>query len=283
MTDNHIQNVVQYMMAEGCVEEDTLREKLKEIANLNGESDVDDDRVSQMINQANKNLKRFNMMIRGSMDEVTTKRYYVLISTVDNDITHSAVQYTPKQYEFFKHILQSIVYEPRGIISESTIKNLAERNSVADYRNLFRTWCLKNWFVRVEENGEDFITLGVRSTAELDVFIKNKLIERPDELNCKSCGTMAIYSKSCSNCSSRFHKKCSKLSIDIETDSCKLCSKGNTIEPRPSTSSARSGARKTTPKAGDVSSQKSTSSVHRTRQTARRSATAIKSEKLARV
>lgn len=270
------------MMAEGYAEEGSLREKLKVIANLNGESDVDDDRVSQMINHANKNLKRFNLMIRGSMDEVTTKRYYVLISTVDNDITHAAVQYTPKQYEFFKHILQSIVHEPRGIISEFTIKTLAERSSIPDYRNLFRNWCSKNWFVRVEENGEDFITLGVRSTAELDVFIKNKLIEKPDELDCKSCGTMAIYSKLCSNCGSRFHKKCSKLSIDIDTGSCKICLKGNSSGPRPSTSSAKSVARRTTPTAELSSSQRSTSSVHRTRQTARKTTTTIKREKLAR-
>lgn len=258
MADNHIQYVLQYMIAHGCVKEDVLRAKLKEIANSNGESNVDDERVSQMIQYANKKLKRFNMMIRGSMDEVTVERYYVLISTVDNEITHAATQYSAKQYEFFKFIFQAIVHDPRGIITDPTLKSLAEkatiptigksRASLAEHKILFNEWCSRNWFLMVTEGEHVFITLGVRSMAELDVFIKNKLIEKPDDVDCKSCGAMAIYSVSCPKCDSRFHKRCSKLSIDPETGSCKMCLRNSFSQPRPSTSSQGNRSRRTTAK-----------------------------------
>lgn len=231
MSDDQFQKFVQYMIVHGCVKE----EKLSEIY---GD-------FSQLMQKANKELKRFSMMIRGSMDEITTDRYYVLISTVDNHITHAATQYNPKQYEFFKLILQAIVNNPRGIITDRDLKPLAEKATLTEHKSLFEEWCSRNWFTIVSEDRYDFITLGVRSIAELDVFIKNKLIEKADDLDCKGCGTMAIYSVSCPKCDSRFHKRCAKLSIDHETGSCKVCLRISLSQPQPSTSSVGSRPRKT--------------------------------------
>lgn len=228
-----VRYIVQYMMANGCVKESDLAERLAKF----GQNDINE---SQILHSANRALKPFNMMIRGILDEITTKRYYVYICTVDNDITQAAVQYTPKQYEFFKLILQSIVHEPRGITDDSTLKTLAERvaisttgktrGTIPEYKGLFNEWCQKNWFVIVSEGDCDYITLGVRSMAELDVFIKKKLIEKPDELDCKGCNTISIYSVLCPDCDARFHQRCSKMYIDRENGFCKVCRNNRPME-----------------------------------------------------
>lgn len=177
------------MIANGCVTEDKFR------AMLNGLSDqLDDEKIFQIVQEINKRLKRFNMMLRATIDEITAEKYYVLISMVDNEITRSASHHTPKQFEYFKHLLQEIVHSERnlpnykfGFINEQELMNIAERATIPttsktrstepEYLSLLNEWCDKNWIQIVPSNGEKLITLGVRSTAELDVYIKEKLLK----------------------------------------------------------------------------------------------------------
>jgi len=229
------------MIAHGCVKASELRSLLEKLVD-NDSIQLTDERVFQLIVEVNTKLSRFNMMIRGSMDEVTTEKYYVLISTVDNEISRAAIHHSPKQFEFFKLTLQAIVHEPRGIITYKTLKELAEKATIQttsktrscqpEYKLLFNDWWKKSWFLIVSEDNEDYITLGVRSMAELDVFIKQNLVERPEDLDCSSCKNLSIYSVLCPSCQARFHKRCSKMSIDPETRNCRGCSGGASSQAR---------------------------------------------------
>lgn len=226
-----LQKVVQFFIHNGLVKVDDFRGFLQKFIfpEEPSQRQLDDETMYQLVQNTNKKLQRFNMMVRASMDEITGTRYYVLISTVDNEITQAASHYNPKQIEFFKLILQAIVSDPNGVIDDENLKSLAERASLVttsrtrstlpEYRQLFNEWLVKEWLKTVP----DGITLGVRSTAELDVFIKQKLVAQPDDLNCRSCNSISIYSKSCPSCGARFHKRCSKMSIDQETGNCKSC------------------------------------------------------------
>lgn len=232
---DYIKKVNQFMIHHGCVGADELLVFLQNLIVPNGTESVtqlDEEKVFRIVQQVNKKLKKFDLMIRSAMDEYTTRKYYVLISTVDNEITRASSLYSPKQLEFFKLLLQAIVYESRGIISDSDMKVLATNSSLAtiarsrgqlpEYRSLFNDWCNKNWFSLVSEDGQDYITLGVRAIAELDVFIKQKLVEKPDDLNCRGCNSMSIYSSYCRSCESRYHKRCAKMYIN-DDGKCRSC------------------------------------------------------------
>lgn len=224
------------MIYHGCVGSDELLVFLQNIFNANNvniSTQLDDEKVYRVIDQVNKKLKKFNLMIRSTMDEYNIKKYYILISKVDNEITRASSLYSPKQLEFFKLLLQSIVHEQNGIIPCSDLKSLAEkatmpttsksRGQLPEYRSTFQEWCRKKWFFTVTEDNLDYITLGVRSVAELDVFIKQKLIEGSDDLNCKGCNHLSIYSTHCKACNARFHKRCAKMYIDPDVEKCRLC------------------------------------------------------------
>lgn len=241
------------MISNGCVIYDDFVKLLVQIGFLEDATNFREDKLYALVNHVNKKLKKFNMMIRPTPDELDKNcpKYFVLISTVDNDITRAAHSHTPKQYEFFKLLLNEIVANPRGIIKRFSIDEFAiqatlstkvsrTNRNLAEHEMVFSDWCFRKWFVIVREEGEEFITLGVRSLAELDVFIKQKLVERSEDLDCKNCKTMSIYSKICDKCEARFHMRCAKLKFkDPDATTCKSCSEEVAPEPRPSTSTNR--------------------------------------------
>lgn len=171
------------------------------------------------------------MMIRTRADDNTNETYHILISTVDNEITRAATRYRRKQVEFFKYILQAIVQEPLGAITWPQVMKCAAKamlpSAPKEYSTakqectaLIQEWTAKKWFLQLKDT---CVTLGVRSMAELDVFIKEKLIAEPQDLDCKNCGSMAILSVLCSSCGVRFHKRCATISIDAQTGRCRHC------------------------------------------------------------
>lgn len=207
-----LNNLVQFMLANGCVTACEMDQFLAKIEVENG--------VEQWIPAINNNiLNKFHMRIRQCMDEITTEKHFVLISTVDNNITRAAHDYTPKQYDFFKSMMNLIVENPVGVISMESLKELASQKSMTakgEYKTIFNDLCKKKWLTIV--NGDN-ITLGVRSLAELDVLLK----QTPTDLNCNNCKILSIYSSLCATCGARFHKRCAKLCLDEDTRLCKSC------------------------------------------------------------
>lgn len=165
---------MQYMLANGCVKEQDFEAFVQK--HTSGEmSQMNSAKVYQLVLQINKRIGPFNQMIRRTVDSVTRDSYYVLICTVDNAITHEAKQYSPLEYELFKVILKSIVDEPRGFITEQCIREKAEEVGVKNWKELLNVWVDKRWFQIVVKGDVENITLGVRSMAELDVYIKTVL------------------------------------------------------------------------------------------------------------
>lgn len=220
------------MLANGCVESKDFDEFLIQKMEFNPDR-LSDEHIGKIIEKCNRFLTRYNMMIRTTMDDILKKKYHILISTVDNEITHAAHYHTPKQFEFFKLILTSIVANPRGIITLVDLENLGNicglqtkgktKRVIPEHRAIYNEWCMRNWFINVTEANTEYITLGVRSMAELDVFIKQDLVANPQDLDCKNCNHISIYSVLCRVCQARFHKRCAKMSIDPDTGKCKVC------------------------------------------------------------
>lgn len=156
------QMVYQFMASKGCVKASEFEEFLNSLREDDA-SQLDEQRVIETVGKLNNVLTKFNMRIRSTTDDKTHERYYSLISTIDNSITRQASHYTPKEFDYFRLIWQTL---QDGECEMSEIKRLGTQNKVLNHKLLVQEWHDKHWLV-IED---DTVRLGPRSKAELDVL-----------------------------------------------------------------------------------------------------------------
>lgn len=164
---------MQYLLSHGCVTSDELAEFLVTTRpsdrGRSSQSQLTDGELNKAVNNLSDKLKMFDMMIRSAYDPNTRKRYYALISTVDNDITRKASHYTEKEFEYFRLVWEKIQTDPCKLDDLYTIgKNL----KLTNYKNLINEWTEKHWLYK----DGDKVKLGIRSELELDVL---KSVNKP--------------------------------------------------------------------------------------------------------
>lgn len=152
------------MMAKGCVRSEEFNNFLVSLRGENA-SQFTDDKVMEAVANLNAKLKRFNMMIRYTLDDKTHERFYSLISTVDNDITRQATHHSEKEFEYFRTIFEELQDGPKPI---DHVLTLCENLAIKNVKSLVSEWCEKHWLVE-ERDGN--IRLGPRARAELDVLM----------------------------------------------------------------------------------------------------------------
>lgn len=164
MSSAQLQKVVQFMMAKGCVRSDEFETLLGQLR-PDSTSQLTEEKIFLAMQHINKKITRFNMMLRATVDEKTLEKYYVLISTVDNDITRAASHHNPKEFEYFRLLFSSL---REGEAEENEVVRMSEqaRLTNSEARALITEWSKKHWIV--SENGT--LRLGPRSRAELDVL-----------------------------------------------------------------------------------------------------------------
>lgn len=159
-----MQKAVQFMMAKGCVKSDEFERLLEELR-PESSSQITEEKILTAIQHINKKITRFNMMLRSTVDEKTLDKYYVLISTVDNDITRAASHHNAKEFEYFRLLFSNL---REGEAEEEDMVRMSEhaRLTNSEARALISEWCQKHWIA--SEDG--LLRLGPRSKAELDVL-----------------------------------------------------------------------------------------------------------------
>lgn len=159
-----MQKAVQFMMARGCVKSDEF-ESLLEQLRPDSTSQLTGEKILQAVQHINSRLKKFNMMLRETVDEKTLEKFYVLISTVDNDISRAASHHNLKELEYFRLIYSSLRDGPAEVSSVFGLASQAKL-SPSEGRALVNQWVSKHW-IALEGSS---LRLGPRSKAELDVL-----------------------------------------------------------------------------------------------------------------
>lgn len=164
MSGGNMQKAVQFMMAKGCVKSDEFEALLDQLRPDNS-SQLSEEKILHAVQHINGKITKYNMMLRATVDEKTLEKYYVLISTVDNDITRTATHHNPKELEYFRLIYSNL---RDGPAEESTIVRLADRAKLTqtEGRALIKQWVAKHWIASEDRS----LRLGPRSKAELDVL-----------------------------------------------------------------------------------------------------------------
>lgn len=162
--ESRLTRAVQFMMSKGCVRSDEFIDFVK---SLRGDrhSQLTDEKVLEAVSNLNAKLRKYNMMIRYTLDDKTHERFYSLISTVDNDITRKASHHTDKEFDYFKLLLDELQDGPKPLESLCTLSPLLPLGS---QRELIKEWVSKYWLAQ----DDGLVRLGPRARAELDVIIE---------------------------------------------------------------------------------------------------------------
>lgn len=159
----NFRKIIQFMIAKGCVDSEEFFSFL-DTMRTDDASQLSDRNVSLVITNINERLKKYNMRIRDTVDD--NKRYYSLISTINNVITREASHHTEKEFDYFKQIWEAAKELP---IPSDRVKSIATASKVLNWKELVDQWCEKHWLVH--EPDQDTYRLGPRSMAELDVLM----------------------------------------------------------------------------------------------------------------
>lgn len=169
-----VRKMIQYMMANSCVTDEDFKNQIVSLKypNRSASQQPTDQEIFDAVQKLNSKLRPFNMMIRSRTDDNEIRNYYVLISTVDNEITRAASHYKPKQFELFKLVLLALTQTSVKSITKKQYKELADKlNLGPSSKALLDEWCDKKWLFQKKQ--ENLITIGVRSMAELDVLLES--------------------------------------------------------------------------------------------------------------
>lgn len=162
--ESRITRAIQFMMSKGCVRSDEFMDFVQSLRG-DRQSQFTEEKVMEAVTNINAKLRKYNMMIRYTLDDKTHERFYSLISTVDNEITRKASHHTDKEFDYFRTILEELQDGPKPIAS---IRNLSQHLTTSRQRELVEEWAKKHWLV-VED---DQIRLGPRTRAELDIVME---------------------------------------------------------------------------------------------------------------
>lgn len=154
---------MQYLLSHGCVTSEQLFEFFVTLRQDDRTSQFTEEKFVRAIDNLNERIKMFNMMVRSAYDSNTRKRYYALISKVDNEITRKASHHTEKEFEYFRLIWERLQEEPCQL---AELYNIGKELKLLNYKDLVEEWSNKFWLYK---DGDE-VKLGVRSELELDVL-----------------------------------------------------------------------------------------------------------------
>lgn len=176
----------------------------------------------EFVTAINNAIKMINLSIVKCIDEVNGKCFYALISGVDNHISRLSTEYSQAELEYFKRILESIVYSDVGNISSTSVLNLTHAMdkgiNKGDAQETIKKFLRDKWLCQ----NKGTLYLSPRCIAELDYFITTNY---PDAVaKCHLCQNTVIQAVRCAACMVKLHRHCMKKYLN-EQNSCPSCNR----------------------------------------------------------
>ncbi|XP_031776008.1 non-structural maintenance of chromosomes element 1 homolog isoform X1 [Apis florea] len=215
-SNNH-KIILQILMNEGFLNENKAKEFVIKLFN--------DDKVSIIINQINEQLQPLNMLIKKAWCEITGQIYWILISTIFDEITRFQSEFSKDQLTLLRTIFSEIITSNNGCIQSTICLNLCSlpdiKISKAKAEEFLNDVVNKKWLAYKD----GYYYMGVRSITELMPYFKATY---ENNLNiCNLCKQIIFHGKKCNNCETSFHLYCLKKFIMIYNSI--KCSNCNTV------------------------------------------------------
>ncbi|OAD58974.1 Non-structural maintenance of chromosomes element 1 like protein [Eufriesea mexicana] len=132
----------------------------------------DNDKVSTIINQINEQLQPLNMLIKKAQCEITGQLYWILISTVLDEITRFQTEFSKGQLALLRAIFSEIITSDNGYIQSTTCLNLCSlpdvKLSKAEAEEFLDDIVKRKWL----SYKDGYYYMGVRSITELMPYFR---------------------------------------------------------------------------------------------------------------
>ncbi|KAF3427706.1 hypothetical protein E2986_08914 [Frieseomelitta varia] len=192
--------ILQTIMHDGFLSENKAKELIIKLFN--------DNKVVPVINQINEKLQPLNMLIKRIQCEITGQLYWVLISTVLDEVTRFQTEFSKNQLALLRIIFSEIIISDNGCIQSTVCLNLCSSSDVkmskADAENFLEDMVNRKWLIYKD----GYYYMGIRSITELMPYFKATY---ESNLNtCYLCKQILFHGKKCTNCETFFHLYCLK-------------------------------------------------------------------------
>lgn len=218
--DKSHQYLIQFMLKNGTSK---LQRALQYCCKITGK-EVTENELEGMINQINRVISNQHFKIIQCKCEVTEENLLVWINLKNDSLTKLQSNFTERDLEYFKAILQEILNSDLRKIMYVVCINITSTLSGNYTRENGQTalakWINGGYFVK----NSDFLHLGPRLIFEFTTFLRSR---RPDCV-CFLCSEISFTGRICGNCDTMFHSYCINMYMETQV-TCPYC-KNNWIE-----------------------------------------------------
>ncbi|XP_003703522.1 SMC5-SMC6 complex component Non-SMC element 1 [Megachile rotundata] len=190
--------LLQTFMHEGLLDENKAKDLVIQL--------FGNDNVSVIVNQINEQLQVLNMLIKKVQCEITSQVYWVVISTVLDEVTRFQTEFSKAQLALLRHVFSEIITSNNRCIQSTVCLNLCSSADVklskTEAEEFLGDIVTRKWLVYKD----GFYFIGPRSITELMPYFRATY---EDNLStCCLCKQVIFYGKKCGNCESLLHLFC---------------------------------------------------------------------------
>lgn len=200
------------------------------------QEDADEAHLAQFVLTASRALAPFHMEIKKAVEEVAGTHFYVLINTVEAPFHQLAADFSEKELEFFKALVEKVIESDEGLLPEVDALNLADgmqfkKLSKKEAEAAILKLAGRKWLNTEDANGQLHVTLSARSITELGQYLRELY---PDSVrDCNLCKRLCIRGQCCSECSCKIHVSCSRRYFEQRQGSAACCPDCSVSWPHP--------------------------------------------------
>ncbi|KZC13367.1 PREDICTED: non-structural maintenance of chromosomes element 1 homolog isoform X2 [Dufourea novaeangliae] len=206
--------LLQIIIHEGLLDENKIKDLVIKLFN--------DDKISLVINHINEQLQPLNMLIKKAQCEITGQVYWVLISTVLDEVTRFQNEFSKGQLALLRNIFSEIITSSNGFAQSTSCLNLCSlpdvKLSKAMGEEFLNDAVNRKWLAY--KNGNYY--MGIRSITELMPYFRATY--EGNISTCCLCKQVIFYSKRCDHCQSLLHLHCLKQYATVHNPvTCPTC------------------------------------------------------------
>ncbi|XP_034181453.1 SMC5-SMC6 complex component Non-SMC element 1 [Osmia lignaria lignaria] len=190
--------ILQTIIHEGFIDENKAKDLVIKL--------FDTDNVSAVINRINEQLHPLNMLIRKGQCEITGQVYWILISTVLDEVTRFQTEFSEAQLALLRNIFSEIITSSIRCVQSTICLNFCSSPDVklskTDAEEFLNDIVQRQWLVYKD----GYYYLGVRSITELMPYFRATYENNLS--TCCLCKQVIFYGNKCNYCEALLHLYC---------------------------------------------------------------------------
>ncbi|KIM29007.1 hypothetical protein M408DRAFT_23223 [Serendipita vermifera MAFF 305830] len=168
--------------------------------NADIEAQFSREEIGTYINEINDTITPLSIEFKSRIDEVSGKRVWALVNTVDGEIAQLATEYTATEITYFKQLIDLIILAPADAFSVSSlaaireVTNMKANMTKAQADAALQNFVANGWLYKSERGR---YALSTRSLIELELYLRRTF--EADVPECTHCTELCTLGYACNN------------------------------------------------------------------------------------